>query len=567
MTAGSANRRFLDLLGVRLGLVLGLALLPVGLVAVAQSADLIANARNHSEAALAGETLRAIGPGLTAIKRAQGAAEAIAALRLADAETCNRILARIVAQGGHAAAAVYAADGSLRCRSPRTEPPLSPSPTFSAVVTRGLPALAARADEGGENRLAVLFPESDDGGAVSGVATVTLPPVAPDPEPRDGFALLLFDRTGTILLSSVPEAEAQSILPEGNDLTLLSLPEGQARTFSATSLSGEDRAYSLVEVTDGEVFALGSWPQEIAGLALWQSLPPLILPALMWAVSLVVAWVAAEKLVTRHIRRLRGAILDFADGSRSIRPIPMQNAPQEIRDTAEAFARMAHAILRDEADLEDALHGKEVLLREVHHRVKNNLQLIASIVNMQIRRTRSDEARRIMRSLQERMLSLATIHNGLYQTADVSEIRADRLFPGIVEQIVRASTAQGRNVRVTTSFDDVTLSLDQAVPLALLMTEALSNALRFATTRSGELPALSLSLRSGADGKVVLQVTNDAGGLPVTGVDPAEDSSGIGTQLLRGFSRQLGGTFQREFADGECRLSVRFMPGAKAAAA
>lgn len=564
MTAVEQNRRFTDLLGVRLGLVLGLALLPVGLVAVAQSADLIANARTHSEAALAGETLRAVRPQLSAIKRAQGAAEAVAALRLQDEEGCNSLLARLVGQGGYASAAVYDTDGQTRCSTPDATPTLDASPAASRVVTEGQPSLAARPLDDARVQLTVLYPETDDGGTVTGIAAVTLA-MPPETDRKDGFALILFDPDGAILSSSLAVSEADQILPLGEDIGTLAQTEGRPRTFSAMSSAGEDRAYSLVSVTDGEVFALGTWPQDIAGFAIWQSLPPLILPALMWTISLVAAWLASEKLVTRHIRRLRGAILDFADGSRSIRPLPMQTAPQEIRDTAEAFTRMTATILRDEADLEDALHGKEVLLREVHHRVKNNLQLIASIVNMQIRRTRSDEARRIMRSLQERMLSLATIHNGLYQTADVSEIRADKLFPGIVEQIVRGSTAQGRNLRVSTSFDRLVLPLDQAVPLALLMTEALSNGLRFASTRNGELPALSVSLKAEADGQALLEVTNDASGRSLIGDGEEEDFSGIGTQLQRGFTRQLGGTFHREFVDGICRVTVWFQPGAKTA--
>lgn len=561
MTAVSANRRFMDLLGVRLGLVLGLALLPVGLIAMVQSADLIANARDHSEAALTGETLRAVRPQMAAVKRAQGAAEVISALRPETAEACNALLARVVGSGGYAFAALYETDGTLRCSTPGAAPSLPPSPAFSAAVTQGKPSLAAKAFSGTGVILTVLHPETDGGGSVTGIAAVGLSPVPPAAQSRDGFALVLLGPAGEVLSSSLDLDATRNVLPSGDR----NLAEGGNRTFSALSAAGKDRAYSVVDVTDGEILALGTWPQETAGLAMRQSLPPLILPALMWTVSLVVAWLAAEKLVTRHIRRLRGAILDFADGSRSIRPLPMQTAPQEIRDTAEAFARMTATILRDEAELEDALHGKEILLRELHHRVKNNLQLIASIVNMQIRRTRSEEARRIMRSLQERMLSLATIHNGLYQTADVSEIRADRLFPGIVDQIVRASTAQGRNVRITTDFDRVMVPIDQAVPLALLMTEALSNALRFATTRSGDLPALSLTLRKEPDGQAVLQVTNDAAGLAAIAGELGEDSTGIGTQLLRGFTRQLGGTFHREFAEGLCRVTVWFTPGAKPA--
>jgi hypothetical protein len=119
---------------------------------------------------------------------------------------------------------------------------------------------------------------------------------------------------------------------------------------------------------------------------------PAVFPALMRAVSLVVAFVAAELLVTRHIRDLRAAIMRFAQGHRASTDPDMSLAPGEIRDATEAFVQLTETIRRDEADLEHALLRKEGLLREVHHRVKNNLQLIASIISLQIRETGSGKA-------------------------------------------------------------------------------------------------------------------------------------------------------------------------------
>jgi two-component sensor histidine kinase len=306
------------------------------------------------------------------------------------------------------------------------------------------------------------------------------------------------------------------------------------------------------------LYVLAVWPRTAATGLIEAAVPSFLFPVLMWAASLLVALVAAELQVLRHIRALRETITQFADGSRALPRLDFETAPAELRDVGEAYERMAESVIHDEAELEDTIHQKEVLLREVHHRVKNNLQLIASIVNMQIRRTKSEEARSIMRSLQDRMLGLATIHNGLYQTADLSELAVDKLFPGIIEQVVRGAQSRG-GVRLMTSIDPLALPLDRAVPLALLLTEALSNAMRHAAAPQGEVPVLSVSFRQGSNGEAVLEVTNTtllAAGDPVT----ADQGSGIGTQLLRGFARQLGGQFHREFADGLCRVKVWFLP-------
>jgi two-component sensor histidine kinase len=106
-----------------------------------------------------------------------------------------------------------------------------------------------------------------------------------------------------------------------------------------------------------------------------------------------VAWCAAERLVSRYIRRLGRAIRAFASGA-ALWATSDGGAPAELREVGQAFLRMTDTILHDEAELEDTVHQREVLLREVHHRVKNNLQLIASIMNMQMRRAKSPRPRR-----------------------------------------------------------------------------------------------------------------------------------------------------------------------------
>jgi two-component sensor histidine kinase len=262
---------------------------------------------------------------------------------------------------------------------------------------------------------------------------------------------------------------------------LAALVGDKALSFSARAMTGDPRVFSVVPLVPDELYALGSWPPLTTGETdgLLGSVP-ILFPALMWIASLVVAWLAVEQLVIRHIRKLRRSLRSFAGGNRLVGDIDVRNAPLEIRDMAEAYVQMTDTILHDEAELEDMVHQKEVLLREVHHRVKNNLQLIASIMNMQMRRTHSAEARSIMRGLQDRVMSLATIHRELYQTAGLSDIHSDELLTTIVRQITNMAERPDRRFAVRTEFADIRMTPDQAVPLALLVSEAVTNALKYA---------------------------------------------------------------------------------------
>ena len=127
----------------------------------------------------------------------------------------------------------------------------------------------------------------------------------------------------------------------------------------------------------------------------------------------------------------------------------MTGAPGELVELADAYGMMVDTILQDEAEMEDMVHQKEVLLREVHHRVKNNLQLIASIMNMQMRQARTLEARDLMKSLHDRVMSLATVHRGLYQTSGLTDVRANELMDDILRQLVRMAAAPAVSLRWT----------------------------------------------------------------------------------------------------------------------
>lgn len=245
----------------------------------------------------------------------------------------------------------------------------------------------------------------------------------------------------------------------------------------------------------------------------------------------------------------------FAQGHRAPTDLDMSRAPGEIRDASEAFVQLTETIRRDEADREHALHQKEGLLREVHHRVKNNLQLIASIISMQMRETGSGKARRLMRAVQDRVISLATVHKDLYMTSDMTEVRADDLLPEIVQQVITPAAGSGGHIEVKTSFSDLALTPDQAVPLALLLAEVVTHA-RNEVLGEGGLARISVTLARDGRDRAVLVVAH-AIEPSALGVPGASQQTGLGRQLIDAFAAQLDGAVRFSEISGSHRMELR----------
>lgn len=564
--------RIADRLGARLAFLLAVALLPLGVISVVQSQAVMHEAAARSEAALTGETMRAAEHELQALQQAQGAAAALAraVVPLAgDPVACSAMLAAVAADAPtYAVVGLIGPDRRMVCSSVGHEVDLADSPTVPHALAAGGPLLQVNPNGkvSGTAVVVASHPVRGSEGQALGVIAISLPHAALVTSAGSGSGvtptvLMTFNGQGDVLTSSVGLAGAAAMLPR--ERTLQALAGTRSLAFTGTTRNGDRRVFSVAPIVPGAFYALGSWAPD-GGASVWlRPLPSFVLPSLMWLGCLVVAWLAAEQLMTRHIRALRKAILSFAKGSRLVDPLDFSTAPREIRDLAEAFERMTETILHDEAELEDTVHQKEVLLREVHHRVKNNLQLIASIMNMQIRQARTPEAKGLMKGLQDRVMSLATVHRGLYQTTGLTDIRADELLADIVRQVVALGSGRGRQIAVRTDFGGLSMTPDQAVPLALLLTEALSNVMKHAGAAPGDEPRLEVSLRRDGPGWAVLEVANTVAEPPASAEPQAQDhagtmGTGLGAQILTGFAQQVGGEVQTGIADGLHVLRLRF---------
>jgi two-component sensor histidine kinase len=355
------------------------------------------------------------------------------------------------------------------------------------------------------------------------------------------------------------EAALADLLPAGRDLA--GEAGGAPRVFAARDGGGAERVYTVTPLVPGVAYAMGIWSPAQGALAVGPlARAPLLFPLLMWAVSLLVAFVAINRMVIRPVRALGSRMRRFAR-DRTLPPVPNRDAPRELRDIGAAFRHTAEEILHDEARMEKAFRERGVLLREVHHRVKNNLQLISSIISMQARRSPEPAMRQTLRRLQDRVLTLATIYRQLYTSEDMGDVDAADVLRAVARQETGGRPG-GLPAGVVLDLDLQPLAMvpDQVVPLAFLASEALANAV----AQAGAGPAhIGVCLRAteveGAPGARFC-IDNDTvrNGEGVRGPGGPEGVRGLGTHLIRAFAAQLGGPPEIEDGGGTYRVSVTF---------
>lgn len=561
-------------LGFQIAFLLAIVLLPLTAISVARSAALTREAAARSEAALVGATLHAASREVQLIQEARGSVESLAGALpevMNDIVACNRMLSSIKEiSANYSLVAFVPMDGKIRCSSLGEEADVSQSPLSKQIIADGVPGFVVNREAklSGTSILGVTHPVLSTEGKPLGYVSVSVPHTAltiPEPEDDPGAApleLVTFDSEGVVLTATRWSDGYENALPANRSLK--ALVGTDPVSFTATAQNGMLRAFSVVPLVPGKLYAMGTWPSDMSGdPAARAAVAPYLFPVLMWFASLIVAWFAVERLVIRYIRKLRASAISFAGGNRMVGDITVPGASAEIRELAEAYESMTETILRDEAELEDMVHQKEVLLREVHHRVKNNLQLIASIMNMQMRRTHSTEAKQTLKDLQDRVMSLATIHRELYQTAGLSDVHSDELLSKIVRQITNMTDRPDRRLQVHTDLADIRMTPDQAVPLALLVAEAVTNAIKYASAPAGQPANLWVSLTRDPGMRATLRVRNTVSGRPRPDQGgetqtTTTEATGLGAQLVMAFALQLGGQVAREETEGIFDLKICF---------
>ncbi|MFZ5718809.1 MAG: sensor histidine kinase [Pseudomonadota bacterium] len=376
---------------------------------------------------------------------------------------------------------------------------------------------------------AVTSDRDFDGAFAAVIALSSLQPKTDDPTLPKGAEVGLVEKSGRYISTTDPDAFPS--LP----------PDWRAKVDARGTLVwyGRDalerrRVYSAAPVVGDDVYVVLS--ARSPGLLSWARLNPLsglVFPLLTFMLALVAVSAVTERVVVRWIAYLQRIAALYARGRLSVRPVHAEQMPPEIRDLAETLEDMADAIVGRDASLRDSLAQKDALMREIHHRVKNNLQVISSLLNMQQRALTDPAARSAMSDTRQRITALALIYRALYQGPDLKRVDLRPFLEELTAQLVNAEMMHGQPVRTELKVEPLVIDPDRLAPLALFAVEAITNAQKHAFAGRGGALTVTFTVRGD---EAELAISDDG--------EAAEDalaSSGVGRTLMTAFARQLRG--------------------------
>jgi two-component sensor histidine kinase len=202
---------------------------------------------------------------------------------------------------------------------------------------------------------------------------------------------------------------------------------------------------------------------------------------------------------------------------------------------------------RAEEQIHVSLQEKEVLLKEIHHRVKNNLQIISSLLNLQSKYINDSQALQMFIDSQNRVKSMALIHEILFQSREIAKIDFAEYIKNISIQLFRSYDAYSKKITLVINVKDIILDVDTAIPCGLIVTELVSNSLKYAFMdgRKGEI---SIEFSSDHSGLLTLIVSDNGIGFPEN--IEFEKMESLGLKLVVALANQLAGTVELDHSKG-----------------
>jgi len=214
-----------------------------------------------------------------------------------------------------------------------------------------------------------------------------------------------------------------------------------------------------------------------------------------------------------------------------------------------------HALYKSKKELMSQMEEKETLLKEVHHRVKNNLQTVSSLLSLQSRNVEEARMKTLLKSTQNRVISMAMVHEMLYMRKDIAHIEYKSYVQELSEYLIRSIKGLDSKVHLKIDIPDIKLGIDTAIPLGLLINEAVTNALKygFADEEEGEI---YIALKKELDKQYVLNIGDNGVGFPET--INYKNTKSLGLKLIHNLTRQLKGTIQRDVSKKGTNYIIKF---------
>lgn len=262
-------------------------------------------------------------------------------------------------------------------------------------------------------------------------------------------------------------------------------------------------------------------------------LVPILLPALILVVGVVAIFTGTHLVVNRHVERLAEAVRRHRPGGDGIAEATV-NAPNELEELGQRFARLAQELEEREESLRRAVAQKDLLLREITHRVKNNLQVVASLLRMRARSGQTVESRAAIRDAHARIEAIALVHRRIYEQGAVENVELSAFVGELLDHLRKSIGREGVTIEAVGDISNLSLATDRTVSMALLITELVTNALEHAFP-DGRQGHIRIGMQADEDG-VAISVADDG-----VGFDHAAPRDGTGINLAELLARQLGG--------------------------
>ncbi len=207
-----------------------------------------------------------------------------------------------------------------------------------------------------------------------------------------------------------------------------------------------------------------------------------------------------------------------------------------------------------ENDLKKALHEKDVLMKEIHHRVKNNLAVMSSLLNLQSRYIKDEAARDIFKDSQSRAKTMALIHEKLYRSGDLKRINMDEYIKDLSRDLFYVHLSNHEDVNLVLDLENIMLDIDTAIPLGLIINELLTNSMKHAFS-DNQKGIINVIFRKVEEEQLLLEVKDNGKGLPSD--FKVEDSDSLGLRLIYSLTDQICGQIEVDGSQGAC-FSIKF---------
>lgn len=312
-------------------------------------------------------------------------------------------------------------------------------------------------------------------------------------------------------LAALIDAKGQIIAASSDDLarTLFPAPLRLTDGPLQKARDGSDNAwlFAVAPVLNGDLFL--AFGERESALFVWSYLDVaanILLPLLIAAFAFIAIWLSADRFVLRWITYLQRVARAYGKGHLSFQPVTAAaGAPEEIRQLAAAMGEMAQNIRQRDQSLRHALEQRSMMLREIHHRVKNNLQIVGSLLQLEASRIEEPSLREVMKITQTRINAIALAHRILEEVGSQTVVNIKTLLSDLSMLLHDAFSGDRYSEGVTVSAPSILVETDVAVPLSLLLVERLAAIYRAALAEGHA--TLSLTITAEARGETEFELT------------------------------------------------------------